>query len=122
MTSVTVNRPASRPTSASTSRPDRPSPWKLYTRVCGLNAPPRSPVAPAPATAAAMLAIVSRVSTAQGPATTGMRLPPNTAWPMATCVGVLVKSAEVRKLVVGSTILPPVVPLVPGSSAALTWA
>ena len=45
-----------------------PSPWNVYGEVRGLNAPPRSIVAPASATARAVSSVCSRYSTVHGPA------------------------------------------------------
>ena len=54
--------------SASSSRPRLPSPWNEYGELRGLNAPPRSAVAPASRTARAAATICSSDSTEQGPA------------------------------------------------------
>ena len=54
--------------SASSSSPFLPSPWKEYGELRGLNAPPRSAVAPASRTACAAATICSSDSTEQGPA------------------------------------------------------
>ena len=53
---------------ASNSRPRSPRPWNEYGEVRGLNAPPRSAVAPAARTARAAVTICSSLSTEQGPA------------------------------------------------------
>ena len=66
--SVTIGRPVSSRASRSTSSASSPSPWKLYGEVRGLNAPPRSIVAPASATARAVSSVCSRYSTVHGPA------------------------------------------------------
>jgi len=64
--------------------------------VRGLYAPPRRPTAPAAATASAVRRSCSRLSTAQGPATTPTRRPPmgNCFGPMATSVRVRLTSVE----------------------------
>jgi len=51
-------------------------PWKLYGLVRGLNAPPRKPTAPASFIMWAISMICSRLSTEQGPAITGICVPP----------------------------------------------
>ena len=67
-TSVTIGRPVSSRTSARICRPCSPSPWNAYGEDRGLNAPPRSRVAPAAAAICAACSVWSAVSTAQGPA------------------------------------------------------
>ncbi len=54
-----------------------PSPWKEYGELRGLNAPPRSAVAPAARTRWAAATICSSDSTEHGPAMIGTSLPPN---------------------------------------------
>ena len=56
-------------------------PWKLYGLVRGLNAPPRSAVAPADFTARAVATICSSLSTLHGPAITPTCLPPTWSEP-----------------------------------------
>ena len=67
-TSVTTGIPVASRTSARISRPRTPSPWKAYGEVRGLNAPPRSSVAPAACAICAASRVWLGVSTAQGPA------------------------------------------------------
>ena len=66
---MTIGRPVSSRASARISRPFAPRPWNAYGDERGLNAPPRSTVAPAAATARAVSSVCSRVSTVHGPAT-----------------------------------------------------
>ena len=66
--SVTIGSPVSSRASARISRPFEPRPWNAYGDERGLNAPPRSTVAPAAATARAVSSVCSRVSTVHGPA------------------------------------------------------
>ena len=66
-TSVTTGSPVATPTSARISSASTPSPWKAYGEVRGMNAPPRSRVAPAPLAICAASSIWSRLSTAHGP-------------------------------------------------------
>jgi hypothetical protein len=68
MSSVTTGRPVSSPASRKSWSASTPSPWKVYGEVRGLNAPPRSIVAPAAATTRAVSSVCSRYSTEQGPA------------------------------------------------------
>ncbi len=53
-------------------------PWNEYGEVRGLNAPPRSTLTPAAATACAASCNCSRLSTAQGPAMRTTSRPPRT--------------------------------------------
>ena len=57
-------------------RPSSPSPWKLYGELRGLNAPPRSTLAPARFTAAAVACTCSSLSAEHGPAITTTSSPP----------------------------------------------
>src|SRR6188472_1046599 len=66
--SVTIGSPVSSRASTRISRPFEPRPWNAYGDERGLNAPPRSTVAPAAATARAVSRVCSRVSTVHGPA------------------------------------------------------
>ena len=68
ISSVTIGRPVTSRASARISSPACPSPWKEYGDERGLNAPPRSIVAPAAATTRAVSSVCSRVSTEHGPA------------------------------------------------------
>ena len=68
MTSVMTARPVRSRASTRYPRPSAPRPWKEYGLVRGLNAPPRSTVAPAARTASAVSSSWSRLSTEQGPA------------------------------------------------------
>src|SRR5262249_47466564 len=67
-TSVTTGSPTSARTSARIRRPATPRPWNAYGDVRGLNAPPRSSVAPACFAISAAARVCSGVSTAHGPA------------------------------------------------------
>ena len=67
MSSVTIGSPVSSRASRRISSASTPSPWKVYGEVRGLNAPPRSIVAPAAATARAVSSVCSRYSTVHGP-------------------------------------------------------
>jgi hypothetical protein len=65
-----------------------PSPWNAYGELRGLKAPPRSAAAPADCTARAAARICSSLSTEQGPATSGISVPPNrTPGAISTIVG-----------------------------------
>src|SRR5919201_2961545 len=66
--SVTTGNPVSSPASRRIARPSSPSPWNVYGDVRGLKAPPRSIVAPAPATTRAVSNVCSRYSKEHGPA------------------------------------------------------
>ena len=66
--SVTIGSPVSSRASRRMASASTPSPWKAYGDVRGLNAPPRSIVAPAAATTRAVSSVCSRVSTVHGPA------------------------------------------------------
>ena len=68
ISSVTIGRPVSAFASRSSSSASSPRPWNVYGDVRGLNAPPRSIVAPASATARAVASVCSRLSTLHGPA------------------------------------------------------
>ena len=68
ISSVTTGSPVSSRASRRIASASRPSPWKVYGDVRGLNAPPRSIVAPAAATTRAVSSVCSRYSTEQGPA------------------------------------------------------
>ena len=81
ISSVTIGSPVSLFADESMSSPALPSPWKAYGEVRGLNAPPRSIVAPAAFTDFAMLTICSSLSTLHGPAMTEKFPPPNLAPP-----------------------------------------
>src|SRR5512143_2149585 len=81
MTSVTIGRPVSSRAFASHSSPCSPSPWKLYGEDRGLNAPPRSTVAPASRTRRAVSTICRSVSTEHGPAITTTSSPPTVTPP-----------------------------------------
>ena len=75
--SVTIGRPVSSRASTRISSASSPSPLKVYGDVRGLNAPPRSIVEPACATARAVSNVCSRYSTVHGPA-----INPNASSPM----------------------------------------
>ena len=68
ISSVTIGSPVSSRASRRIASASSPSPWKVYGDVRGLNAPPRSHVAPAAATARAVSSVCSRYSTVHGPA------------------------------------------------------
>ena len=68
ISSVTIGRPVSSRASLRMSSPSWPSPWNAYGEERGLNAPPRSIVAPASRTARAASIVCSRYSTEHGPA------------------------------------------------------
>jgi hypothetical protein len=68
MSSVTSGSPVSARASARIVSASSPSPWKVYGEVRGLNAPPRSMLAPLAATARAVSSVWARYSTVQGPA------------------------------------------------------
>ena len=87
MTSVMMGRPDSCLARSSSLRPSRPMPRKLYGEVRGLNAPPRSTVAPAALTALAVDTICSSSSTEQGPAMMTGLSPPTKASPTLMVVG-----------------------------------
>jgi hypothetical protein len=65
---VTIGRPTESRTSARIFSPSAASPWKAYGEVRGLNAPPRSRVAPAAWAIRAASTVCRLFSTAQGPA------------------------------------------------------
>ena len=71
----------------SMSSPSYANPWKEYGDVRGLNAPPRSTVAPASFTACATAEICSLLSTEQGPAIIASFLPPTTVFPILISLG-----------------------------------
>src|SRR5262245_12687992 len=68
MTSLTTASPCASAARRSSFRPSSPSPWNAYGEVRGLYAPPRSTVAPAAATARAIVNTCSSPSTEHGPA------------------------------------------------------
>src|SRR5438094_793364 len=68
MTSLTTASPWASAARRSSFRPSSPSPWNAYGDVRGLYAPPRSTVAPASATARAIVNTCSSPSTEHGPA------------------------------------------------------
>ena len=65
---MTTGRPTASRTSARMRSPATPRPWNAYGDVRGLNAPPRSSVAPARCAICAEASVCSAVSTAHGPA------------------------------------------------------
>ncbi len=71
-----MGRPVSCLASLSSLRPSRPSPWKEYGELRGLNAPPRRATAPAAFTCRADSRICFSFSTEQGPAMIGTSVPP----------------------------------------------
>ena len=97
ITSVMMGRPVRSRASASRRSPSRPSPWKAYGEVRGLNAPPRRSVAPASATPCATSKSWSRDSIEQGPAISVSEPPPITASRTLTTVGVSRNSREARR-------------------------
>ena len=68
MISVTMGSPVSLRAIFNRSSPSDLSPWKEYGEVLGLNAPPRSRVAPDALMLFAISTICSSLSTEQGPA------------------------------------------------------
>ena len=77
MSSVTIGSPVSFFASERRRMPSAPMPWNAYGEVRGLNAPPRSIVAPDAFTDFAMPTICSSDSTEQGPAMTENEPPPS---------------------------------------------
>ena len=67
ISSVTTGKPVSSRASPGSRAPRRRAPGSAYGEVRGLNAPPRSIVAPAAATARAVSSVCSRYSTEHGP-------------------------------------------------------
>src|SRR3954447_23374059 len=82
-----------------------PRPRKLYGEVRGLNAPPRSIVAPAALTASAVSSVCPRDSTVHGPAISANASPPTRrprTW-MTVGSGVVARETSLYGLETGST-------------------